>query len=66
MSFASNYRCWIMDLLKPFIGRHIVEVGAGAGAFSALLLATKPESLTVLEPSTNLYSRLEDILRPLD
>jgi len=66
MAFASNYRRWIMDLLKPFIGRRIVEVGAGTGAFSELLLATNPESLTILEPSHNLYARLEDILRPLD
>jgi SAM-dependent methyltransferase len=66
MAFASNYRRWIMDLLKPFIGRHIVEVGAGTGAFSELLLATKPESLTILEPSSNLYRRLADLLRPLD
>jgi len=66
MAFASNYRRWIMDLLNPFMGRHVVEVGAGTGDFSQLLLAAKPESLTVLEPSSNLYSRLEDLLRPLD
>ena len=66
MAFASNYRRWIMDSLKPYIGRHIVEVGAGNGAFSKLLLAAVPASLTVLEPSPNLYSRLIKLLRPID
>src|SRR5215471_10155128 len=66
MAFASNYRRWIMDSLKPYIGRHIVEVGAGTGAFSELLLASGPESLTVLEPSPNLYSKLIKLLGPID
>jgi SAM-dependent methyltransferase len=66
MALASNYRRWIIDILEPFVGRHIVEVGAGAGAFSELLLAIAPESLTVLEPSFNLYSHLEDYLPRLD
>jgi SAM-dependent methyltransferase len=66
MSFALNYRRWIMDSLKPHIGRHIVEVGAGTGAFSELLLAAAPASLTVLEPSSNLYSRLLKLLGPID
>jgi SAM-dependent methyltransferase len=66
MTFASKYRRWIMDSLKPYIGRHIVEVGAGTGAFSELLLAAGPASLTVLEPSSNLYSRLIKLLGPID
>ena len=66
MAFASNYRRWIMDSLKPYIGRHIVEVGAGTGAFSELLLAAGPATLTVLEPSSNLYLRLFELLGPID
>src|SRR5215469_4163030 len=66
MTFASEYRRWIMDSLKPYIGRHIVEVGAGNGAFSELLLAAGPASLTVLEPSSNFYSRLIKLLGPID
>ena len=58
MAFAVNYRRWIMDLLKPFLGRRIVEVGAGTGAFTEMLLETGPDRLTVLEPSPNLYFRL--------
>src|SRR5215831_7633073 len=66
MAFASNYRRWIMDSLQPYIGRHIVEVGAGTGAFSKLLLAAGPASLTILEPSSNLYPLLATLLSPVD
>jgi SAM-dependent methyltransferase len=51
MSFARNYRRWILDLFAPHLGRRLVEVGAGAGSFSELLVARAPESLTLVEPS---------------
>ena len=51
MSFAVNYHKWILDEFRPFLGRRIVEVGAGTGSFSEMLLAEKPESLTLIEPS---------------
>ena len=58
MAFAVNYHRWILERFAPFLGKHIVEVGAGTGSFSMLLLETKPESLTLLEPS-NMYAALE-------
>ncbi len=51
MDFAVNYHRWILELIKPFLGSHLVEVGAGTGSFSELLLETKPETLTLVEPS---------------
>ena len=51
MSFAVNYHRWILDELRPHIGRNLVEVGAGTGEFSTLLVDEKPESLTLVEPS---------------
>lgn len=51
MSFAVNYHKWIMDDFRPFLGMNIVEVGAGTGSFSELLLDEKPEKLSVVEPS---------------
>src|SRR5215471_11925133 len=66
MLLASNYRRWIMDLFKPFVRGHILEVGAGAGAFSEMFLQMRPASLTVLEPSSNLYSILTGRFRALD
>jgi SAM-dependent methyltransferase len=58
MDFAVNYHRWILELLQPFIGKHLVEVGAGAGALSTLLLNTGADSLTALEPSINMYPML--------
>ncbi len=51
MNFAVNYHRWILALMKPFLGKHLVEVGAGTGAFSELLLETKPATLSLVEPS---------------
>ncbi|MGQ0543492.1 MAG: methyltransferase domain-containing protein [Blastocatellia bacterium] len=51
MDFAENYHRWILELFKPFLGRSFVEVGAGTGSFSKLLLETNPESLVLVEPS---------------
>src|SRR5437016_4152889 len=66
MVVASNYSRWIMDLLKPFLGKHILEVGAGAGSFSELLLQTEPETLTMLEPSLNLFPLVKRRLQTID
>lgn len=57
MSFAVNYHRWILDEFKNLLGKHIVEVGAGTGSFSEMLLKTKPESLALVEPS-DLYGDL--------
>lgn len=51
MSFAVNYHKWILQEFRPFLGKRIVEVGAGSGSFSELILDEHPESLTVVEPS---------------
>jgi SAM-dependent methyltransferase len=66
MALATNYRRWIMEFFKPFLGKHILEVGAGAGSFSEMLLRERPHSLTILEPSDNLYPSLSRRLAALD
>lgn len=65
MQFAYNYHCWILSLLQPFIGADIVEVGAGNGQFTQLLLESCPlRSLIAVEPSVNLLSQLRARLNP--
>ncbi|MGI8670120.1 MAG: class I SAM-dependent methyltransferase [Aridibacter sp.] len=51
MDFAVNYHRWILALMKPYLGKRLVEVGAGTGSFSELLLETSPETLSLIEPS---------------
>ena len=51
MSFAENYHRWILDIFQPYLGSRLVEVGAGTGAFSELILERRPASLSLVEPS---------------
>jgi SAM-dependent methyltransferase len=66
MIFAVNYRRWIFDIFRPYLGKRIVEVGAGLGTFSQLLLETRPERLDAIEPSADLYLQLSRILPRAD
>src|ERR1044072_5268395 len=56
MSFAPNYPRWILELFAPYMGSRLVEVGAGTGSFSELILERKPESLTLVQPSREMYA----------
>lgn len=58
MSFARNYHRWIVDELRPFLGRRVAEVGAGSGNLSEMLLATGIERLLAVEPSDEMYPLL--------
>ena len=60
MAFARNYHRWILDLFAPHLGRRLVEVGAGTGSFSELLLERGPDSLTLVEPSSEMHRRLAE------
>ena len=58
MSFAVNYHRWILSIFEPYLGTRVVEVGAGKGSFSELLLERRLESLSLVEPSTAMYQQL--------
>jgi SAM-dependent methyltransferase len=66
MAFAVNYHRWILDIFRPYLGKRLVEVGAGSGSFSELLLETNPEQLDAIEPSANMYALLAEHLRHID
>lgn len=51
MDLAVNYHNWILKEIRQFIGDIVVEVGAGTGTFSRLLLKANPYKLILLEPS---------------
>ena len=63
MSFAVNYHRWILGEFRPFLGRRLLEVGAGTGAFSELLLRENPESLILVEPS-EMFDALQKNISP--
>ena len=67
MSFAVNYHRWILSIFEPYLGTRVVEVGAGKGSFSELLLERRLESLSLVEPSTAMHQELRrriEELRP--
>jgi SAM-dependent methyltransferase len=52
---ARNYYRWILDAFAPHLGGCVVEVGAGVGTFSRLILdEASPSRLVLVEPATNL------------
>lgn len=65
MSFAVNYHRWILDEFRPYIGDHVVEVGAGTGNFSRLLLGESPRTLALVEPSA-MFEHLEHNISAID
>jgi 2-polyprenyl-3-methyl-5-hydroxy-6-metoxy-1,4-benzoquinol methylase len=65
MSFAVNYHKWILEEFRPFLGKKLVEVGAGTGSFSELLLQEKPENLALIEPS-EMFDFLEQNIAQFD
>lgn len=66
MSAASNYHRWILEIFKPYLGAHLVEVGAGMGSFSELILSRHVcETLALVEPSDSMYDQLVAHVRRL-
>lgn len=61
MSFAVKYHRWLLDEFRQYIGKNIVEVGAGKGSFSEMLLDTKPDSLSLVEPSEMFFDLKRNI-----
>jgi SAM-dependent methyltransferase len=57
---AQNYYDAIFSYFAPYLGKRVVEVGAGIGSFSRLLLARALLSeLTLIEPAEDLFPRLQ-------
>jgi SAM-dependent methyltransferase len=65
MSFAVNYHKWILEEFRPFLGKKLVEVGAGTGSFSEMLIAEKPENLALIEPS-EMFNFLEQNISQIE
>ena len=66
MAFAENYHRWILQVFKPFLGERVVEVGAGTGSFSELVLEHNITSLTLVEPSIRMHQILSKRINQTD
>lgn len=63
MSVASNYYDWLIDIIKKYVGKSVVEVGAGSGSFSRKLMKRKPQKLILVEPAKNMFAHLKDTVK---
>jgi len=60
MDGAVNYHRWIVEWFQPYLGRRILEVGAGTGAVAEMLaVASSLEEVILVEPSRDMFRALE-------
>lgn len=63
MHSAPNYYRWILREFSRYLKGSVLEVGAGSGTFSALLMERPITELTAVEPSQEMYPLLEEQFR---
>jgi len=57
---AKNYYRWVISQFAPFVGKRVIEVGAGIGTFArSLLHHTSLSELLLVEPGDNLFPLLQ-------
>jgi SAM-dependent methyltransferase len=64
LAVAVNYYGWILRSIRSYLGRVVLEHGAGIGTFSTLLAAEPIDRLVAVEPATNLLPVLRERLAP--
>ena len=64
MEQAVNYRRWQFEMVKPFLGKRILEVGGGIGNFT-LQLAEEGRHVVSVEPNDYCFQQLEEKTRTL-
>ncbi len=58
MSAAPRYAAWQVEMLRPYLGRRVMEVGSGIGNISAGLRALDPELLVLTDTDPWYLNRL--------
>jgi SAM-dependent methyltransferase len=66
MAFADNYYDWLLSIIRPYIGDKVVEVGAGVGSFSKLIIKTGAKDVVLVEPSKSMHSLLDTNINELE
>jgi len=62
MSYAPNYNNWILDCFDRYIGKLILEVGAGSGVLSELIINRYQKETYLLEPSPAMFKIQKDLI----
>ena len=60
LAAAPRYNAWMFEVIAPFLGRRILEVGAGIGNMSQEFLRTSPELLVVTDTDEFYRRRLTE------
>lgn len=60
---ASNWKAYFGKLIGPYLGRYVLEVGAGKGATTQALISDAQFAWTCLEPDPGLAALIEDRIR---
>ncbi len=63
---ATNWKSYVRRQLSPYIGRDVLEVGAGFGGTTRMLCGGDHDTWTYLEPDPALAGRLADSIRSGD
>jgi 2-polyprenyl-3-methyl-5-hydroxy-6-metoxy-1,4-benzoquinol methylase len=63
LSVAKNYYSWILSEFRTAVHGTCLEVGAGIGTVSKLLLKEELDKLVCIEPAENLIGTLRERLR---
>jgi len=59
MEEAHRYHRWILCHFQPYLGKKIMEVGAGTGGFARFLIESAPQAeFFLFEPAANLFPSL--------
>ena len=56
---AVKWKSYFKEQLKPYLGAHVLEVGAGIGGTTRILCDGKQQSWVCLEPDTELAARIK-------
>ena len=62
MAAADRYSREIVRAFAPYLGGNVVEVGAGIGNISVILLDRRPSRLDVIEPDARMFAKLTERL----
>jgi SAM-dependent methyltransferase len=62
-SHALNWKRYFASLLRPYLGRHVLEVGAGIGGTTVALCDSGVHEWVCLEPAESLHRVLEERIR---